>query len=130
MYERIPDYLQILSNPKQYLSIEPKLERYEYDSALQREYPVGRVDDVELHFNHYFTFDEAINKWNSRVAKVNWNNLFVMMYTDDYEEANRFIDLPYVKKYVSFHLKRLNRPYCQFHIAGKKRYAMCHFGLS
>ncbi|MBM7566458.1 DUF1919 domain-containing protein [Paenibacillus sacheonensis] len=98
MYESVPDYLRFLRNSKHYLNIEPTLERYVYDSVLKREYPVARIDDVELHFNHYFSFDEAINKWNSRVSKVNWNNLFVMMYTEDYEEASQFIDLPYASK--------------------------------
>ncbi|NBD26691.1 DUF1919 domain-containing protein [Paenibacillus glycinis] len=56
------------------------------------------MDDAELHFNHYFSFEEAINKWNSRVTKVNWDNLFVMMYTEDYGEASQFIDLHYANK--------------------------------
>jgi len=59
---------------------------------------VGRIDDVLIHFLHYKTFEEAQEKWNKRKQRINWDNLFVMMYTSEMEEAERFDRLPYEKK--------------------------------
>ncbi len=98
MYVNETDYLKLLRHPKSYLTHEPTLVEYRYEPTLQNEYPICRIDDVELHFNHYTTVEHAIDKWNSRKVKVNWDNLFVMMYTTDPEVASRFIDLPYENK--------------------------------
>ena len=39
--------------------------------------PVGIIDDVEIVFLHYPTPEEARAKWERRVERVNWDNLFI-----------------------------------------------------
>lgn len=38
--------------------------------------PIGLIDDVEVVFLHYKTFDEAVEKWNRRKSRINWDNLY------------------------------------------------------
>jgi uncharacterized protein (DUF1919 family) len=46
-----------------------------------RRYPIGALDDIEVHFLHYETEDEAREKWTRRAARINFANLFVA-YSD------------------------------------------------
>lgn len=41
-------------------------------------YPIGTVDDVEIHFMHYHTCREAEEAWNKRKARINWDKIFVI----------------------------------------------------
>lgn len=36
---------------------------------------LGRIDDVEICFIHYKTFNEALEKWERRKKRVNFDNL-------------------------------------------------------
>ena len=47
------------------------------------DYPVaiirgGLYKDIELHFLHYSSFDEVVDKWNSRKERIDIQNLFVI----------------------------------------------------
>ncbi len=101
MFENTTRYLKIINNPKEYLNFEKKFAEYNYNEKLKIQYPVCYLDDVILHFNHYTSMEHAVSKWNSLKNKLNWDNIFVMMYTTNEEEANKFIELPYKNK-VSF----------------------------
>lgn len=56
--------------------------RYYMDQELEmrwgEEYPVGLLDDVEIHFMHYKTCKEAEEAWNKRKARINWDKIFVI----------------------------------------------------
>lgn len=96
MSESDVDYLKFLSNPKKYLNSE--LEFVKYSQANNHGYPIGRLDDTLLHFIHYSTFGEAIDKWNTRVKRIEWDNLVVMMISDNEECIKQFCELPYTYK--------------------------------
>lgn len=66
------DYINFLSNPKYYLSIEP------VQIETDRGYPVGKIDDITLFFQHYKTFDDVIGKWKERTKRIQWDNLAVI----------------------------------------------------
>ena len=42
------------------------------------EYPIGMLDDVEIHFMHYETCQEAKEAWNRRKQRINWDKIFVI----------------------------------------------------
>lgn len=42
------------------------------------EYPIGMLDDVEVHFMHYETCKEAKEAWEKRKARINWDKIFVI----------------------------------------------------
>lgn len=74
----------------------------------KKEYPVGVLGDVEIHFIHYHTFEEAAGKWEERKKRINWNNLFIIGTDKDgctYETIKSFEQLPYKNKVIFTHVK-------------------------
>ena len=65
------------------------------------EYPVCNLGDLELHFLHYSSFEQAKEKWDARTARLNRENIFVMWTffggTDEQTMA-RFDQLPFKNK--------------------------------
>jgi uncharacterized protein (DUF1919 family) len=47
----------------------------------RKKYPIGVLDDIEIHFLHYKNEEEAFEKWNRRARRLNFDNLFVA-YSD------------------------------------------------
>jgi uncharacterized protein (DUF1919 family) len=69
---------------------------------MNRNYPIGVLgDDVEVHFMHYHTEKEALEKWNRRLKRVNLNNLFIV-FSDGAEfkeeQLERYEKLPFKHK--------------------------------
>ena len=101
------DYVKMLENLRWYMK-QPILP-YNDDRF---EFPTGMLDDVEIRFNHYETFDEAVTKWEERKKRIDWNNLFVLAIDGDnctYETIKRFDQLPYENKVIFTHI-----PYPEF----------------
>ena len=92
------DYLKMLSNLRYYMEQEPCFVKEEYEPTLQRNYPVIRFGDVDVYFLHYIDFDDAVENWNRRKKRLNYDNLFVEMIIDTYEQIERFVQLPYQHK--------------------------------
>ena len=88
------DFIKFVENLEEYL----KEEIVEVESDLP--YPVGRLKDITIYFVHYKTFEQAIQKWNERKVRVDFNNIRVIMTARDgakYETLQRFDELPYKK---------------------------------
>lgn len=98
MFENDQDYLRMLGNLRYYLGLKLRYVRSDYNGLLKREYPVCRLDDVELHFNYYVDMEEVEKKWYERIERLNWNNIFVMMFTEDRDILEIFDKLDYPKK--------------------------------
>jgi uncharacterized protein (DUF1919 family) len=90
------DFLKFVSNLDKYLNTKAQL--VQVDSQLN--YPVGKLIDIEIHFMHYSTFEEAKTKWLKRCKRVKWDNIFLMMTDRDgctYNDIAYFDKLPYKK---------------------------------
>jgi uncharacterized protein (DUF1919 family) len=83
-----PDYLRMLADLPRYLGSPLKftdLSRYPPlplppAVAARGYYPIGLLGgDVELHFLHYHTQAEAAEKWQRRLARVQFDRLFVKL---------------------------------------------------
>ncbi len=101
------DYVRFLENLKWYLE-QPVMpcEDPRFD------YPCGMVGDVEIRFNHYATIEDAIEKWEKRKKRIDWNNLFIIGIDGDectYESMRRFDALPFKNKVLFTH-----KPYPEF----------------
>ncbi|UOQ74425.1 DUF1919 domain-containing protein [Hymenobacter cellulosilyticus] len=104
-----PDYIELLRNPKHYLSqplVFQEKSRYDIINELQKThkhpFPVATLGDkVELQFLHYHSQQEAAEKWPRRVARINWDNLRVKFDgSKDFatpELVREFTTLPYQK---------------------------------
>lgn len=96
------DYVKMLENLSWYMeqSIRPHNDE-------KFNYPVGILGDIEIRFNHYKTFEEAVVKWEERKKRINWDNLFVLGIDGDnctYETLKRFDALPYKNKVIFTHI--------------------------
>lgn len=67
------DYLKFIESFEHYINEE--LIEIETD----KNYPVGKLDDVTIYFMHYDSFVEAKTKWRERCKRINYDNLFFIM---------------------------------------------------
>lgn len=101
LYMNSLDFIKFLENIEHYLSIE-KME------FAENEYPIGRLEDLIIHFVHYKNAKEAQEKWNERKKRINWENIFIIMTDRDgcnSQIMQRFENLPYRNKIMFTHQK-------------------------
>jgi len=70
------------------------------------EYPIGMLDDVEIHFMHYDTCKEAKEAWDKRKARINWDKIFVIGTDRDGFDADAYEQwkqIPYPKILFTAH---------------------------
>ena len=108
------DFMELLSNLKNYLSSELK-DITDEDCK----YPLGLLGGkIHIHFVHYKTFSEAYEAWNRRLARFNYDNI-VVIKTDGLansidkkvrmsdEQVNKFLSLDFKKILITNYEKRL-----------------------
>ena len=96
------EYVKMLENLRWYM--EQPILPYE-DNRF--EFPTGKLVDIEIRFNHYNTFDEAVVKWEERKKRIDWDNLFILGIDGDnctYKTMQRFDKLPYKNKVIFTHI--------------------------
>ena len=86
------DYIKFISNLQYYLTID--VEKITYKECHARELlekrkregrysfdlsdlVIGRIDDVDIIFLHYHSFEDAKHKWEKRRSRVNYDKLIV-----------------------------------------------------
>lgn len=97
------NYLEFLENYKQYLFAEMKVYRQQIytEGTLGCEsfFAKGILDDrIVWYFNHNAYAQDAIEKWQERVKRVNLKNVAVIMTLQSDEDAYRFAQLKADKK--------------------------------
>lgn len=102
-----PCYIKLLEKPAFYLEQELEFinsSRYA-DLQSQRQenpYPLGLLGDLEIHFLHYKSTAEAVQKWNRRKKRIDWEHLYVKFAMDkDYADETlltAFERMPYKNK--------------------------------
>lgn len=107
------DYIRLLENLDYYLHselkfIRPKESKY-YSKISQNgtkevSYPIAILgNDVEIHFLHYHSEEEAQEKWQRRCKRINRKRMLIKMSLRDcgYDKeqmVKRFLALPFVNK--------------------------------
>lgn len=104
------DFVKMCQNLKYYMCnakfifIKPEESKYyEFLSSMgsNLEYPIGLLDDIEVHFIHYKTEQEAIEKWERRAMRINWNKILIKLSDRGQmtlELLKNFSELPYEHK--------------------------------
>ncbi|MFT7214520.1 MAG: hypothetical protein ACI9XK_004788 [Granulosicoccus sp.] len=104
-----PCYLKFVKNIEYYLSLPLKFKtssNYKQGELVRTthgQYPLGELDDIEIHFMHYNSVGEATKKWNRRKTRINFDNLILVFTDKDLctpELLKEFDDLPYDNKLV------------------------------
>lgn len=104
LFFKAPDFVRFVSNLKYYISLEPEM-------RWEEEYPVGKLDDVEIYFMHYQSCKEAKEIWNKRKSRINYEKILVLStdrngFTD--EIYKKWEEIPYKK--ILFTVKK---QYCK-----------------
>lgn len=97
------DFIRLLKNFDGYMTKE--LSETTEDGI---DYPIGKLGDVTIYFQHYDSFEQAKEKWNERKTRINKDNLFVLFTDRDgctYEDLVEYDSLPYNKVVFT------NKPY-------------------
>ncbi|MBM7709274.1 uncharacterized protein (DUF1919 family) [Enterococcus lemanii] len=102
------DYIKFLSDLEKYLNMDLvfiKIENSKYfisgELSKSTNYPIGLLEDVEIHFLHYDNEIEAKEKWDKRKKRVNLNNLIIKYNNQNgFEESDleEFDKLSYKNK--------------------------------
>jgi uncharacterized protein (DUF1919 family) len=105
-----PCYVTMLKNLKFFIEADlifTKASKYEERNsdreAKNKFYPIGLLNgEVEIHFLHYSSEQEAFETWNKRKQRINWSDLYIKF--DSAKDActiellQEFDSLPYVNK--------------------------------
>lgn len=108
------DFLKICSNPDYYFSQEVIFSHMDENNQ-----PVGKIDDVEIHFGHSSGFEESLKKW-----QIGCKSYFRAKKKDNYEICvimndrnlfskdmiSQFDGLPYNHKVLFVHQKDWSGP--------------------
>ncbi len=87
------DFVKFASDLRRYMAMELQVHWGE-------EYPVGKLDDIEIHFMHYETCSQAPQDWNRRRERIHWENIVLLCTDRDGFSAADFAlwtKLPYKK---------------------------------
>ena len=78
---------------------------------MGKAYPIGTLGDIKINFMHYSSPQEAVEKWEERKQRINFDKIFVIMVErDDFddEDFKDFLKIKYPKilftrneKYIS-----------------------------
>lgn len=110
LYFFADDYVRFVSDLRHYCNCNLsfiKAEDSRYHEVLkergQENIPIGLLDDVEIMFLHYSTPEEAKEKWERRVRRINWNHLIIKFSQQNLATIDHLIAvdrLPYKDKII------------------------------
>ena len=108
IYEK--DYVKFCADLKYYLSLPLEFIKTEdskyYEKATENgtkpiTYPVAKLGDIEVFFMHYKSEAEAVEKWERRKKRINFDNLLFKMSERndcDGQTVAEFCSLPHKNK--------------------------------
>ncbi|PJG85738.1 DUF1919 domain-containing protein [Conservatibacter flavescens] len=99
LYLTPKDFIRYLQNIPYYQNVKLNFEQ-------ESPYPIAKLEDISIHFMHYHSIQEAEEKWYTRSARINDDNLFIMMTDRDgctYQDLQAFDQLPFPNKVVFTH---------------------------
>ncbi|WP_285946585.1 DUF1919 domain-containing protein [Thomasclavelia cocleata] len=90
LYFNSSDFIKFVNNLEYYLSLDIL---FKEDTV----YPIGVIDNIEIHFLHYKNNDEALKKWNNRKKRVIKDRLIILMTDRDGFSNSDFIEFKKIK---------------------------------
>ena len=111
------DYIKFLEKLDYYLS------QTLVEVQSDKNYPVAKLDDITIYFMHYSSFDEAKTIWEKRTARINRDNLYVILVQQNgctEELLKKFDELPYKHK-LALTACPMPEIKCSYHISGSEQ---------
>lgn len=100
MWEKEDDFNKLMLNLDTYMPYSVEFVETYYDTYENREYPIGRLNDILLNFSHYESFDQAVSCWEKRKKRINKNNILIVSHTNSEKTLYEFEDIPYKNKLI------------------------------
>ena len=72
------EFIKFCENLHYYLNCDLK-----FMDTAEFDFPVAMLDDIHIFFNHAKTNEEAEEDWNKRRGRVNYENLYIIMFDGD-----------------------------------------------
>lgn len=76
-------YLKLVKNFNTYMRIEMVVSNASRYFETPTTYPVGHLNDVEIHFIHYSFSDPVLEMWQRRCERINYEKLLFVMSERD-----------------------------------------------
>ena len=124
LYIMPDDYLKFINNLEYYIKkcklefIKPEQSKhYTYlknNEIKFGDYPIGLLNDVEIMFMHYKNEQEALEKWNRRSKRIDWDNLIIKFNDQNgctKEEIDEFNKINKYKKMICFTANKIPGKY-------------------
>ena len=92
------NFFKMLGSLEYYMTLDPVLKGEQMEPVLKRLYPVVNIGDVEIHMNHYISFQEAYDAWNRRKQRINYDNIFVHAILSSESDIDAFRKIPFERK--------------------------------
>lgn len=129
LYFFADDYLRFVSDLRYYIDLDLKFisaEQSKYAEILkkrnQTHVPIGILDDVEIVFLHYFSENEAKEKWDRRKKRINYDNLIIKfsnMNLCTEKHLQEFDSLPFLSKFM-LNIRKKPKYASEIYWSGKK----------
>lgn len=100
MWENVDDFNKLMLNLDTYMTYPVEFFKEGYEPKLKRLYPIGLLNDIPLHFNHYEKFTEAVNCWEKRKRRINKNNILIVSYAVPEKTLYEFENIKYKNKLI------------------------------
>lgn len=104
-----PCYIKLLENPQYYLGLPLNFkDQSKYPSIREihhlSDFPIGMLGDtgIEIQFLHFSSKEIAAEKWERRVKRIDWDNLFIK-----YDCGKDYATKEHVQKVIAMNYKRL-----------------------
>lgn len=91
-------FIKFVSNLEYYLSVPVEFVEMKYETNLKTYYPVAKIDDIRLHFNHYISFEEAEKSWKRRKERFNKDNVLLIFSSTSVDDMVEFNKLKFEHK--------------------------------
>ena len=80
-----------------------------FDPSLKSKYPIAKLNDIKIYFNHYPSFEIAKSRWDERKTRINYDNLLFETTCENLNDAKEFDSLHYEHK-LCFTLEDMESP--------------------
>lgn len=94
MYVKEGDFGKLMTSFSDYMQMPLEFVRTELNTIKGNVYPVCHIGDVEIHCNHYESFEQAKAVWDARKRRLNYQNIFVKMTIETEKELEEFRKIP------------------------------------